>query len=146
AAARRYRPVTGPAPARYRRPVSFAPDPGGAGLPEPDPRARQGWERMHTSRWMRWLVLGGMLALPAHANGQVGRVVGRVLGSGTSEPLASAQVFLEGTSVGALSGADGRYALGGVPAGLHDVRVQLIGYASRTVALAIVEGRTTILD
>lgn len=95
---------------------------------------------------MRWLVLGGMLALPAHANGQVGRVVGRVLGSGTSEPLASAQVFLEGTSVGALTEADGRYALGGVPAGLHDVRVQLIGYASRTVAVAIVEGRTTILD
>ena len=81
----------------------------------------------------------GLLALAlvaagvAPLSGQTGRIVGRLVDQQTARPVASAQVFLEDQSVGGLSGIDGRYVLRDVPAGVHSVVVQMIGYASKTV-------------
>lgn len=73
-----------------------------------------------------------------------GRVVGRVMDGRTATPLVSAQVYISDGSVGGLSAVDGRYVLRQVPAGAHDVTVQLIGYGAKTVTGIQVEGGTTI--
>jgi len=77
----------------------------------------------------------------------VGSIVGRVVDSRGAEPLANAQVVVSGGSIGALTTADGRFVLRDVPAGTHDVHVQLIGYGSRTVpAVSVTADRTLVLD
>jgi TonB-dependent receptor len=100
-----------------------------------------------TRRWIQFLAVGALLGIPAAAQGQVGRVVGRVLSAQTAEPLSSAQVFLADGSIGALSAIDGRYLLRDVPAGTHEIRVQLIGFGSKTITdVVVVAGETLVLD
>ena len=65
-------------------------------------------------------------ALRAQApTGPTGRIVGTVSDSAAAQPLANATVLVIGTRFGAQSGTDGRYSIGGVPAGEQQVRVQL---------------------
>jgi TonB-linked SusC/RagA family outer membrane protein len=57
-------------------------------------------------------------------------LTGQVLEAGSGRPLAGAQIFLDGTTLGAMSGDDGRYRIVAVPAGPRLVRVRLIGYGA----------------
>src|SRR5205085_12111403 len=57
------------------------------------------------------------------------QATGRVTGMVTDQnrvAVPGAQVALTGTKLGALSGLDGRYVIGGVPSGTYEVRVQRI--------------------
>lgn len=71
-----------------------------------------------------------MAAVPAEAQEQ--RVTGRVTAEGTGEPLAGVQVAVEGASVSAVTGADGRYALA-APSGTGTLVFSSLGYASRSI-------------
>jgi outer membrane receptor for ferrienterochelin and colicins len=85
---------------------------------------------------------------PAQEQGarQTGRIAGTVTDV-AGAPLAGAQVTLVGTRIGALTGIDGRYRLGGVPAGTHDISVQRIGQRTRTSNAVVVRaGEETRLD
>jgi TonB-linked SusC/RagA family outer membrane protein len=87
---------------------------------------------------------------PAHAAAQpagrgTARVTGRVTGE-AGQSLVGAQVTLEGTRLGAVTGDDGRYTIGGVPAGAYTLRVQRIGYAPRTTPITVAEGQTVTSD
>ena len=97
----------------------------------------------------RLLALGLLagLAAPLAAQEPAGRITGRVVSTQTGEALSSVQVFLGGGSPGMLTDLDGRYLLLGVPAGTHEVVVQLIGYAKKTVTgVQVRPGATTVLD
>ncbi|HUH14161.1 MAG TPA: TonB-dependent receptor, partial [Longimicrobiales bacterium] len=72
------------------------------------------------------------LALPAAAQ-TTGKIEGRVRDAQSGQPLAGAQVVVDGTTLGNISNADGYYFINNVPAGLHDVRAQFIGYQTVTV-------------
>jgi TonB-linked SusC/RagA family outer membrane protein len=76
-------------------------------------------------------------AVFAHAQ-QTGTVTGRVTRVGTAEPVPGVQVQIAGTERGALTDAQGRFVITGVPAGSHTVRAQLLGHGTveRTVTLA----------
>ena len=90
---------------------------------------------------------GMLLGLPSLVQAQTGRVVGRVLSAQTAEPLSSAQVFVSDGSIGGLSAVDGRYVLRDVPAGTHQITVQLIGFGQKTVTdVVVISGETTVLD
>lgn len=83
----------------------------------------------------RGSVTGALIALlvaatPLLAQGQEGAVTGQVTAARTQQPLEGAQVFVEGTQIGGLTGTNGRYRLEGVPTGEVTVRVQMIGYAA----------------
>ncbi len=71
-----------------------------------------------------------------------GRITGRVLdpqGAGMSD----VGIQLVGTTVGTLSGVDGRFTLQNVPAGTVTLLARRIGYASRTVTgIAVAAGQT----
>jgi TonB-linked SusC/RagA family outer membrane protein len=76
------------------------------------------------------------------------QLVGTVTGVVTSEglPLSGAQVDVPQRNMGALTRANGRYLITGVPAGTVTVRVQLIGYATRQATVSVVAGQTVVLD
>ncbi|HWG35279.1 MAG TPA: SusC/RagA family TonB-linked outer membrane protein [Gemmatimonadaceae bacterium] len=63
-------------------------------------------------------------------------VSGRVSEEGSGRPLTSAQVSIEGTRLGAITGDDGRYRIVGVPAGSQKINVRLIGYAAQQTTVA----------
>ncbi|MGQ0648630.1 MAG: TonB-dependent receptor [Gemmatimonadaceae bacterium] len=67
----------------------------------------------------------------------IGRIVGRVTNADRG-PLSGAQVSVVGTSLGAVSGPDGRFRISAVPAGSHDLRVQRIGQQPRTMVGVVV--------
>jgi hypothetical protein len=77
-----------------------------------------------------------------HAQATTGKIQGRVTSS-TGQPIASAQVTVDGTRLGNITNDEGFYFINDVPAGLQTVRAQSIGY--RTVALTeqrILAGQT----
>jgi len=86
----------------------------------------------------------GLDALPASAQ-VTGRITGVVRAAETQRPLAGAQVYIQGTRIGALANNEGRFLILNVPPGTHVVRVELLGYAtvSETVTVAA-EGTATV--
>ena len=70
-----------------------------------------------------------LLALPAHGQG-LGEIRGEILDRATQQPLPGAGVRLLGTERGAMADGRGRFALPGVPAGVHRLRISMIGYAA----------------
>ncbi|MDT8340047.1 MAG: TonB-dependent receptor [Longimicrobiales bacterium] len=76
-----------------------------------------------------------------------GRIVGRVLNSENAGPVQSAQVFISELGIGALTSQDGRYVVRDVPAGVHDLQIQSLGFAAKTVTgLTVLAGQTATLD
>jgi hypothetical protein len=83
------------------------------------------------------------VCLAAQAAG--GAVAGRVADtSGT--PVPGAMVYLAGTRLGASTGDDGRYHIGGIPPGSYAVHVRRIGFSADSVTVAVVTGRTAVHD
>ena len=91
------------------------------------------------------LLLSLLLTLPASAVGQgTGRITGRVLDVSNGQPLASAQVFVDGGAIGTITDLNGRYVLSDVPVGTVSVIAQLIGYATKTVTDVAVDGSNVV--
>ena len=96
---------------------------------------------MHMTRRNRsrglTLALFLLAALPSVALAQGGSIVGRVTEDKTGRPVEQAQVNVVGTTIGALTNADGRYALRGVRAGAYQVRVLRVGYAEAKASVSV---------
>ena len=74
-----------------------------------------------------------------------GSVRGKVTSASSNAPLGNAQVFVVGTTLGGVSGADGSYSILAVPPGAHVVRVRLIGYAPTEKSVTVTAGTVTTL-
>jgi TonB-linked SusC/RagA family outer membrane protein len=75
-----------------------------------------------------------------------GVITGRIVDSATSQPLASAQVVVVGTPLGAMTNDAGRFTIAGVTAGTHTVRATLIGFAPQTRTLTVIDGQAATVD
>src|SRR5256886_13507093 len=73
-----------------------------------------------------------------------GTVRGRVRDDGTHQPLSGVSVAVGGR--GALTQADGRYVVTGVPAGTDTLRTRMIGYAPAKRAVTVAGGDTVVVD
>ena len=81
-----------------------------------------------------------------HAQAVTGKIQGRVVSS-TGQPISSAQVTIDGTSLGNITNDEGFYFINEVPAGLHTIRAQSIGYRTQVIAeQRILAGQTTTLN
>ena len=77
-----------------------------------------------------WIFLG----FPAKSMAQsYGKIVGVVVDAETGDPLPGANVYLEGTTLGASTDVDGTYVILRVPPGTYNVVVEYIGYQKMTV-------------
>ncbi|MYG19958.1 MAG: DUF3520 domain-containing protein [Gemmatimonadales bacterium] len=87
---------------------------------------------------------------PSHAQSgtppETGTVQGRVSDATLNTDLVGAQVFVAGTTIGTLTGAEGAYSLPGVPAGEQVVTVRLIGYREASRRVTVTAGETVTLD
>jgi TonB-dependent starch-binding outer membrane protein SusC len=98
-------------------------------------------------RYFVLALLGGFLFVgQAGAQGVTGTISGRVVDSTSQQPLAGVTIRVEGTQRGAMTSDDGRYTLGGVPAGTHVVRANRIGYAPMTQPVTVAGGATATVD
>ncbi len=84
--------------------------------------------------------LGPRALLAQGAAQATGRVTGTITNEG-GQPLAGAQVTLQGTRLGTVTAADGRFTIGAVPAGNYTLRVQRIGFAPTTQPVAVAAGQ-----
>ncbi len=88
----------------------------------------------------------GILALLALAPLAAQQTTGKVEGTVTDQagvPIANAQVFIVGTSFGAVTNDKGYYFINNVPVGTYTLRAQFIGYQPREYTGARVFGGQT---
>ena len=100
----------------------------------------------------RWLFVAafavalGSAAGPSQLRAQTGTIVGTVSRAGAGAPLESAQVHVPALEVGVLSREGGRFVLPGVGAGVHELHVELIGFARVVRSVTVRAGETTTVD
>ena len=80
-------------------------------------------------------------ALPSTASAQS---ISGVVRSQAGNPVASAQVYLVDSDLGALTQADGSYSIANVPAGTHTLAVQSLGYRTESVEVTVVAGQSAV--
>ena len=73
-------------------------------------------------------------------------LAGIVFDASTGAPLQAAQVYLEDTDVGALSNQNGAFRLTAPNAGVFQLRIDLIGYRSETLAVEIDDSGGAVLQ
>jgi len=91
-------------------------------------------------------ILGTLVGVPAEARAQQGVVVGLVTDKTSEQPVAGAQIVVVGTARGTLTGADGHYRIGALPAGAYQLRVISLGYESLVRPVTVQAGGTATLD
>src|SRR5260370_30521724 len=80
------------------------------------------------------------------AQGSTGKIQGTVTDQ-AGVAIANAQVFIVGTSFGALTSDKGFYFINNVPAGEITLRSQFIGYAPKEVTnVRVLAGQTSTID
>ena len=73
-----------------------------------------------------------------------GRITGRVVDAATGAGLADVGVQIVGTTLGGMSGVDGRFTLGNVPAGTVTIQARRIGYQAKSVTGIVLGAGQTI--
>lgn len=73
-----------------------------------------------------------------------GQVSGQVTNAANGQPVAGVQVVVVGTSLGAVTRDDGRYAIAGVPDGQHRLRTQRLGFTSEERSVTVSGGDLTV--
>jgi TonB-linked SusC/RagA family outer membrane protein len=92
------------------------------------------------------LAVALFFAVAGLAQAQTGRVAGTILDSATTQPVANAKITVVGTTIVTGTDTEGRFTLGAVPAGTHDIRIQRIGFAPITRTVVVGSGQTATLN
>ena len=74
-----------------------------------------------------------------------GSITGEIL-SRTNQALSEVQVFIVGTQMGGLTGANGRFVIRNVPAGAHQLRAMRIGYETVTQSVTVTAGQSSAVN
>ena len=82
------------------------------------------------------------LLLSSFLYAQNGTIQGFIFDSQTNEALPGANVFLEGTALGAAADINGKFVILYVPAGDYQLVVKYIGYVDKTLDVTVTEGQT----
>lgn len=79
--------------------------------------------------WVPLILAFGCVMMPQSASAQSRAVLtGRVVADSTERPLVGASVLLPAQALHATTDSVGRFRIAGVPAGVHEVLVRLIGF------------------
>ena len=100
---------------------------------------------VRTAGMLALLALAGPGAVTAQT--PTGAIEGTITDATTGQPLNAASVTVEGTALSALTDlTTGRYSLTNVPAGVHTVKVVIIGYVTQEREVTVTAGQTTVAD
>jgi TonB-linked SusC/RagA family outer membrane protein len=90
------------------------------------------------------------LLLPASradAQGQTGRITGRITRAESSLPLQGVRVTLLGTQLTVTTNPEGRYTIAGIAPGTHRIRASAIGYTPVVIdSIPVVAGQSATAD
>jgi iron complex outermembrane receptor protein len=88
-----------------------------------------------------------ILAIGSPAFGQgTGRIIGNVTEVATGGAVAGAQIVVEGTGIGAVSGQRGTYSIANVPAGPQTLVVSMLGFETMREEVDVAAGETATVD
>ncbi|MGI8767086.1 MAG: TonB-dependent receptor plug domain-containing protein, partial [Gemmatimonadaceae bacterium] len=89
-------------------------------------------------------VAAALAAVPVTARAQQpsGVITGLVVERATRRPISDVQVIVVGTQQGTRTGEDGRFRIGGVSPGPHQIRTIRIGFGSVVQPITVVAGTT----
>lgn len=92
------------------------------------------------------LLIAFMIMLLASSNlfAQASTISGVVVDKATGEPLPGANVFLQGTSLGAASNVEGKYTIPRVSAGNYLLIAKYIGYKDAKVSIKVSPGQELV--
>lgn len=101
--------------------------------------------------WKQWCFASALgIAITATAapiaNAQQGTITGRVTDRGTTRPVEQVQVAVVGTTLGALTNADGAFTIRGVPAGTYSLRALRVGYSEQRQSVIVVAGQPAVTN
>jgi len=94
-------------------------------------------------------VTSAAVAVLLTTSAAVAAAQGTIRGTVTAEggvPLVEARVLVVGTSLVAVSGADGKYQIGRVPAGVAEVEVLRVGYQEQKKSVQITNNQAVTVD
>ncbi len=97
-------------------------------------------------RFRQYAFAVGVWLVPITALAQQGTISGKVIDQATSNPVPSAQVFILGTTRGALTTDKGEYVLHGVTPGPVTLRATRLGYKAATLTVTVPAGGTVTAD
>lgn len=86
-----------------------------------------------------------LFAAPVSAQ-QTGTVTGQVTDATSGAPLVGVQMVVEGTNLGALTNAEGRYLITRVPLGSQSIRAVIIGYSQANQSVSVTAGEPAVAD
>lgn len=103
---------------------------------------------MRGNRTAALLAIAGVLLFgpPALAQQQTGAVVGHVIDRAGGTPVPDVNVVIVGTTMGTRTDAQGRYRIGGVPAGAVTVRAFRIGFSAQAMPATVPAGGEVTVD
>ena len=92
------------------------------------------------------MAIATLFAFPLAAQAQQGRVTVRVTDATSQQPVGQAQVQIVGTTLGGLTGPEGRFTIRGVPAGTHQVRILRVGYGEQKKPVTVAGDQEVTVD
>ena len=101
--------------------------------------------RIHATPAVGAVVLIASLIVPAAAAQGTGTIRGQVTDAITKRPVDGVHVYLAGSELGTLTGADGRYQLN-LRAGEFELRARRVGFASASTRVTVLAGQVTDAD
>ena len=100
-------------------------------------------------RWTRVLASLVLILIPgaaARAQSGTGIVTGTVTQVGTGAPIGDVTVSILGTTLGAMTNAEGRFTIAGVPTGTQRVQARRVGFGLRTDTVTVIADRPVAVD
>ncbi|MSR21837.1 MAG: hypothetical protein EXR91_12840 [Gemmatimonadetes bacterium] len=88
--------------------------------------------------------LGVCLAVVPLEAQQTGTITGLASSAQGGQAIAAAQVYISSLDIGVLTQASGRFVLLNVPAGVHTVTIERIGYRLATANVTVAAGATVV--
>jgi len=91
----------------------------------------------HKNKRVLWLPIAisaivVLLCSPVNS-GTTGKIAGRVLEAGKNEPLAGANIVVEGKLLGAAADTDGAFFILNIPPGIYTISASMIGYKDHKI-------------
>lgn len=106
---------------------------------------RQRYSRLRMRSPTGLLALALLMPIGVSAQ-QGGTITGQVVDGSSMAPLTAVQVYLEGTGIGTLTSANGRFILVNVPVGSYSVVGERLGYGQVTQEMTVQAGETTVVN
>ncbi len=76
----------------------------------------------------------------------VGSIEGWVIDAATNEPLSGADMMIEGTAQGTTTDRDGRFYIGQVAQGKHNLLCGFIGYSKKSIRVDVSNGKISFVE